>query len=238
MRSTDLKGWTDIGSDINWQDYGGRWAKRLRPGAYLVLRFENMEECCGADHNPDELYIAEVLCVDLREVTESGALTSALRSCGVKLDARPIGEDDEIRLVQEHSGDVAVALDPTNPEPFELCLVDACVGYGAYAPLHTESGPNQPINVRGRARAFAEELIREEPANVKSPILPSRVDALMERPVNKIGSTGREYMRGDIYSAMRRGAGNPAVDLVRKMYAACETTLDGTPIPSDIRSGS
>lgn len=88
---TDLKGWIDIGCDVNWSDYGGRWAKKLRPGAYLVLRFENMEDHCGSqavENGEIERYECDVLCVDLVAVGESGALTKALESCGWSIQRR------------------------------------------------------------------------------------------------------------------------------------------------------
>lgn len=38
--------WQDIGSDVNWADYGGMWARpqRGKPGRYWVIQFENRRE--------------------------------------------------------------------------------------------------------------------------------------------------------------------------------------------------
>ena len=224
------KGWTSIGGDVNWEDYGGKWARKLRPGAYIVLDFTNMEDACGRDHNPDEKYICEVKLVDLADLAEHAPenLKNALDSCG--FDTFAVDAAGEPYL--EGNGMRIEGLDNV-----ELCCVEACVGYGCYAPLDSESGGSYPDRVRGRARRFAEALIREEPCNVKSPILPSRADMIMDgRAVNKIGSTGREYMRGDLWSALRRGEGNPTVDIVRAMYGAATHTLGGEVIPDDVKS--
>jgi hypothetical protein len=60
--------------------------------------------------------------------------------------------------------------------------------------------------------------------------------AQKERPVNKIGSTAREYMRGDVNSALRRAdPQDPAMRIPLKMYAHATHTLGGEPIPEDIR---
>ena len=42
-----MKRWTDIGSDCNWADYGGKWARKAKDGAYYILDFTNMYDACG-----------------------------------------------------------------------------------------------------------------------------------------------------------------------------------------------
>ena len=34
-----MPGWTDIGSDVSWDDYGGKWARRARDGSWYVVDF-------------------------------------------------------------------------------------------------------------------------------------------------------------------------------------------------------
>jgi hypothetical protein len=50
----------------------------------------------------------------------------------------------------------------------------------------------------------------------------------MQRPVNALGSTAAEYMRGDLDSAMQRGceAGDPTARLVAKMHGTPEHVID------------
>ncbi len=76
----------------------------------------------------------------------------------------------------------------------ELVKVDCLVSYGCSAPVHTESGNSYPLRVRAAARRHAEELMADDDA----------AEYALNQPVNRIGSTAREYGRGDLDSAMDR----------------------------------
>lgn len=79
--------------------------------------------------------------------------------------------------------------------------VDALSWYGAYAPLSSELGNNAGKLMR-EARALSRELELDAEA----------YEAAMDRPVNRIGSTAREYQAGDISSAILRGLGEGRKD--------------------------
>ena len=54
---------------------------------------------------------------------------------------------------------------------------------------------------------------------------------LLEKPVNRIGSSAREFMTGDFTSAMQRGceSGDPSARLMAKMHGASQSpTLEPT----------
>lgn len=96
-------------------------------------------------------------------------------------------------------------------------LAFMCQEYGCHAPLEEWSGNNAHKLLR-EARKSANEFRFNESALAEA----------MERPVNKIGSTAAEFMRGDIHSAMERGilAGRTDARIMGKMYGADETLMD------------
>lgn len=87
-------------------------------------------------------------------------------------------------------------------------LVECLHAYGAKAPLENWSGNNRSKLVR-EAKAYSYELDN-----------PTAHAEAMKRPVNEIGSTAREYMVGDITSAIRRGVseGRRDAEILAKMY--------------------
>lgn len=182
-----MKGWQDIGSDVNWSDYGGNWAKKSASGVWFVVRFINMWDACGerdCQVNGTPRYLAEVVSVDLNEISEA-TQRQALECVGA-----------------ENEGNLP-----------ELARVEACVSYGAHAPLDSFSGHSYPARVRANARRAAEALMADE----------SALEAKLERPVNRIGSTAREYMQGDLDAALIRyqageGDSDPGRDIMLKMH--------------------
>ncbi len=174
--------WTDIGSDVNWKDYGGRWARHISGTRYHVLRFENCEEWGDG---------ATGYHCDLSEVDIANEqLHNALKSCGVTERRGKVWLDDQ----GEPVGD--------------LWKCEALASYGAAAPLWQDSGTNAHQLMRAGKRE-SRELTAD----------PARLEAALDRPVNKIGSTAREYAAGDINSAILRGlaAGDPKADLMARM---------------------
>jgi len=147
------KAWTDIGSDVNWSEYGGRWARHIEGTRYHVIRFENCREWGDG---------ATGYHCDLQEITlDNPQLERALESCG--------GSDLD--------GESKV----------EWVKVDALSSYGAYAPLWQQAGTN------------ARELLRA--AKRESRTLERDADAheeRMNRPVNAIGTSARNYGLGRI----------------------------------------
>lgn len=88
--------------------------------------------------------------------------------------------------------------------PEELGLVEMLYGYGAKAPL---------FSAEAGGRVVARRLGRSEARSLD-------IDEAMDRPVNKIGSTAAEYMRGDIFSALSRGVqeGRQDARIMSKLY--------------------
>ncbi len=167
--------WHDIGSDVNWIDYGGHWARRIDDTRYHVIRFDNL-----AEHTGDETAGYHV---QLSEVSiDSPQLADALKCCGLE------GWEDHTKL--------------------PLCQVEALASYGAYAPLWQAAGKNAHSLIR-QAKAESRRLSAS----------PEAYEQAMDRPVNAIGSTAREYAAGDMLSGVLRGVadGDPRAELMLKM---------------------
>ena len=71
--------------------------------------------------------------------------------------------------------------------------VEALASYGAVAPLEQWAGSN------------ARKLLAEARSESRSLDDPDKYEAAMSRPVNRLGSTAREYAAGDFDSAIERG---------------------------------
>jgi hypothetical protein len=90
----------------------------------------------------------------------------------------------------------------------QWALVEALSSSGAYAPLWQDGGRNAHAMLRV-AKRESRQLSADSEA----------YEARMNRPVNRIGSTAREYQAGDTQSAILRGLadGNPAADIMARM---------------------
>lgn len=78
-------------------------------------------------------------------------------------------------------------------EPHELEVIDALDSYGITAPLAEWSGNNYKKLLKA-AKDFSYELEKN----------PYKRELLLNRPVNLLGVTAREYQRGDLYSIWER----------------------------------
>lgn len=105
----------------------------------------------------------------------------------------------------------------------DLALAECCFDYGAKAPLWDENGNNAHALVR-QARAESARLRADAGAMADR----------MSRPVNKLGSTAAEFMRGDLDAAMARGvyAGDAGARLMAKMHGIPDHVIDDAR-PSD-----
>jgi hypothetical protein len=101
----------------------------------------------------------------------------------------------------------------------DLALAEMCQSYGAAAPVFSNGGSNRRALER-EARREANDLATDDNA----------LEDALDRPVNAIGSTAREYAAGDFASAMQRGceAGNPNARLMAKMHAVPQPVIDDT----------
>lgn len=100
--------------------------------------------------------------------------------------------------------------------PDDLFLAEMCDSHGVHAPLGQWNGNN--------ARAMLRTAYREAQCLLE----PDALERKLDQPVNKIGSTAREFMAGDTFSAVQRGceSGDPSARIMAKMYGANQQTID------------
>lgn len=171
-------GWKDLGSDSDWESYGGKWGRKGADGAWYIVRFENMIEACGeraVANGEISKYIASVLRVDLSEISKD-----QLSKCRACVGIDPDDYDSRDANVQEYMN------------------VDACVSYGTFAPLWDEGSDTFPMRLRAAARREAETMMRDE----------TTLDKALDRTVNRIGTTAREFGQGDPLAGLHRHASN------------------------------
>lgn len=156
------KAWTDIGSDVNWADYGGLWARHIEGTRYHVIRFENCREWGDG---------ATGYHVELSEVTlDNPQLESALASNGLTMA--------DMSEIQERGR--------------EWAKVSALHSHGAKAPLFQNASANSWALLRA-AKRESRLLQRDQ----------SEYSDRMDRPVNAIGTSARNYGLGIIFAADR-----------------------------------
>lgn len=102
----------------------------------------------------------------------------------------------------------------------DVAIAEACHGYGAKAPLDSWMGNNAHKMLR-EARKAANSYQRS------AVLLASALD----RPVNQIGSTAREYMTGDLDSAVHRALGGAAGSEAKIAAGIIQKMEDAATIP-------
>lgn len=104
----------------------------------------------------------------------------------------------------------------------DAMLAECLDSYGLHAPLGQWSGNN--------ARKLLRQAYREANTLLDSDTLEEKLD----QPVNRIGSSAREFMAGDLVSAMQRGveSGNQDARSMAKMHGIPQETIDSVR-PSD-----
>lgn len=116
------KGWITLSADVNWEDYGGRWARRDRHSsskrAYYVCKFDNMREH-GIPASELPQYECGTGWIDLDDCAED-LISGALRSCGWEL------APDGVQVVQPYDG----AIIASDARTRDLVILDAIAGYG------------------------------------------------------------------------------------------------------------
>lgn len=104
-----------------------------------------------------------------------------------------------------------------DPGMLGYVLADCVDGYGQKAPISNDNGNN------------AHKLIREAKAESRRLVAdPDFYDSMMERPVNRLGSTAREYQRGDLDSGLIRGlfAGDRNCQIMAKICGLTEEEIN------------
>jgi len=189
--------------DTNWEEYGGVWAKEVRPRVYHFISWEVDDENKSA--KPwGWVPLSEV---DLLAIPQKN-IESALKSYGLAF-----GEDG---LVDGYSGIVMVSWDDDDKRMDEV-VADICRSYGFRAPLD-ESYGKAPVKMLSAMALYSEQLARGRRVgrwDLETSMYGTATHSeLMERTVNKIGSTAVEIMRGDIDSALRRLDGSSRFDVL------------------------
>lgn len=204
MSDGDIRGWKTLCSDVNWIDYHGMWAKRAKDGSFYVLRWTNMIDAMG-EHDCEadgvDTFECEVKRVPLDELGEA-ELSKALECCGLR--------KDESGAIYSDGGDEVASAE--NKERAAFVAVEACIQYGLGEPLETFTSSKRPLSLRAKARRAAEGYMRDA----------SALTSALDRPVNALGSTAREYGRGDIDAALMRGT-SATHKLMRKLHGIAES---------------
>jgi hypothetical protein len=116
--------WTDIGSDVNWLDYGGLWARHISGPEWHVIQFWNDGDPVGSG--------------DRYGVTLSEVLLT----------------DERLGAALECTGQSSYANDPSEPEGYRTRLkVEALHTYGARRMLGSFQGNNAHKLLRAARRA-------------------------------------------------------------------------------------
>lgn len=92
-------------------------------------------------------------------------------------------------------------------------MVDACHGHGLGAPMQEFTSNTYAGRLRADARRYAESLMADE----------ALVQSQLDKPVNRIGSTARDFGRGDALAGLERyasgeGEPDPTNDLMLRLY--------------------
>lgn len=140
-------------------------------------------------------------------------LTNMDEACGSDNDGHPkydvqLGEVD----LREINRDKVLSFYGAVDAVCDLYVAEAAFRYGQYAPLDSESTNNGWAGIRNMKRRSRELEVDSE-----------AYEAAMEQPVNRLGSTAREFMRGDLEAGIRRGValGDECSLLMAKIYQNC-----------------
>lgn len=131
----------------------------------------------------------------------------------MRVDLKEVSDGDIDNAIQSCSGWATreELEEQVAPRLHAEVIAEMLASYGQYQPLDQFDG-NRLDRVRAEARRCAEEYMRST----------HRLDRALDRPVNKIGSTAREYGRGDLNAPLRRyqrePTGDPSMDILLKMH--------------------
>jgi len=202
-------GWSFATGDVSWEDYGGTWQKHLQDGRYVFVVFTNMEDACGADHDPQFKYEAAIKMVDLEE-----------------LDAQ--------QVMDACSGlDMADICEPLDEEQRRAVKALFVMEYGIHAQLDCLTDPSYPIRLRGRAFARAEEIVKD--GELVDSILGSTCNKIGTTWLeNMQGDLLAPLHRraSEILTGEAKPGDEPTKDLMIKMYKGGMTL--GGPAPLDL----
>jgi hypothetical protein len=200
-----------------WEDGGSGtwlWLRRIGGLRYLFIRIESAVDICGRD--AETWFWGDLRLVDLEDIPlETQA--DAVRGCG----------PDEL-----------------SPDPEFVAW--ACLQHGAASPLFSDDSGSRPegsepwnvpsedwpgfIRLRARVRREAERFLAGD-------------ESALDRIVNKLGQTAREFARGTagLWDRLRAiqvdSDATPEQKLILRMYQNAGQTLGAGPVPEDLRHG-
>jgi len=122
----------------------------------------------------------------------------------------------DLEAIPRQQIDAAKASCGYDTEETDAAVAEMCFQHGCKAFLWSGSGGNR-TRLQRSARSEAHSLLD-----------PGELSEAMDRPVNALGSTAREYMAGDLASAIVRGveAGQPAARLMARLYGVPDSAMD------------
>jgi len=230
---------------------GGLYLRHLREHVYHFIKWDDMDDACGRDNEGQPRYCAELKEIDVDIVTNS-QIAETIESCsrGTLCDendesffngfARPgvpgmDATDAEKKIIwseqrrwdQENTrlavkawrrGAKIFVDGGLNPFSYtKECFVEDAAWYGLGAPLWNDCSNNLK---KLMAEAKRESRALEGDASL--------YEERMNKPVNQLGSTAREYGQGDMQSALARGIKSGSTDarIMGKMYGLSDVAME------------
>lgn len=201
-----MKGWVDLGSDVNWAAYGGMWGRRVvnpltRQPTWFIVRVQDLWETTGMLEGPR--IEGDLLMVRLHEIPPD-MVERALQYVGWSSEIQKVREDEILT---------------------ERLKVEACVHFGLHAILETRKSHGHAARVRAAMRRQAEYYALAVNSFVEGgpdPLIEQELEEVLDQPCNGIGTTKLEMMKGDVLGGLNRRAlndeqKNRIKDLVMKL---------------------
>lgn len=186
--------------------------------SYVFVEVADMDAACGQDNEGKPPYYLAVVLVDL-DAIGSEQIRSALENSGWDGDdwsGTPGGYS--FAEWQALSFERRKAIRDRLPLPEnELAIAEACFRNGNKAPLYWKESKGQKKLI-AEGRREARRLVNDA----------DELEDRMSRTVNRIGSTAKEFMQGDITPALYRGvmAGDVMAQTLAKMHGVSDEVLD------------
>ena len=178
--------------DINWRDYGGKWCSNPQS---TILEGKRVEYWY-------------ILSLDNWENSTGGRHNGNRYVTSLEAIAPDLILDKDKQRALAFCG-LEGGLDHLAPRHRIPALLECLSSYGNVCPIREWEGNNAGLLLQQ-----AKKLAREIASN------PNGIQDCFSKPVNKLGSTGLEYMAGDIYACLDRGPDSPEKGIVRQMLKA------------------
>jgi len=189
------RGWRELSGDVNWEEYGGKWGRQDPNNASVFYVIK---------HDNMMEYMGE------EEIKESGIDIHISNVMRVDLSEVP---ESEIASAFECCGFDPDESDYTG-DNLNWVKVECLVDYGVASPMGEHSDPHYPERARAAARREVEELIADS----------AQVERMLDRPVNAIGSTARDFGKGDVMAGL---------DRYKRAKESASLSVNMSTVPSD-----